>query len=59
MELELSSQDGAVDAKCLYTLSRNYGKTFSLLNLTGIIAIAGIQTVKTRKKQPKQPSYIS
>jgi hypothetical protein len=52
------NMDGVVDAKDLYILSRNYGKTFSLLSLTGIIAIAGVHTVKKRK-QPKQPSYIS
>ena len=46
--------DGAVDGKDLYILSRNYGKTFSLLSLTGIIAIASVYTIKTRKKKPKQ-----
>lgn len=54
-----SNMYGIVDAKDLYILSRNYGKTFNLLSLTGIIAIAGIQTYKTKKKQPKQPSYIN
>jgi len=49
------NMDGVVDVKDLYILSRNYGKTFSLLSLSGIIAIAGIHTVKKRK-QPKQPS---
>ena len=44
--------DGIVDAKDLYILGRNYGKTFSLLSLTGIIAVAGIHTIKARK-QPK------
>jgi len=58
------NMDGIVDVKDLYILSRNYGKTFSLLSLTGIIGIAGIHTVKKRKqpkqpKQPKHPSYIS
>jgi hypothetical protein len=52
------NMDGVVDAKDLYILGRNYGKTFSLLSLTGIIAIAGIRTVKKRK-QTKQPSYIN
>jgi hypothetical protein len=52
------NMDGTVDAKDLYILSRNYGKTFSLLSLSGIIAIAGIHKVKKRK-QSKQPSYIS
>jgi len=47
------NMDGIVDAKDLYILSRNYGKTFSLLSLTGIIAIASIHTVKKRKKQNK------
>lgn len=55
MELELLSQDGAVDAKGLYTLGRNYGKTYSLFSLSGIIGIAGIQTIKTRRKS-KQPN---
>ncbi|KPV62804.1 MAG: hypothetical protein AOA66_1203 [Candidatus Bathyarchaeota archaeon BA2] len=56
------NMDGTVDVKDLYILSRNYGKTFSLLSLSGIIAIAGIHTYKTKRKQPKQPkqpSYIS
>jgi len=44
------NMDGVVDVKDLYIVSRNYGKTFSLLSLSGIIAIAGIQTIKTRKK---------
>jgi hypothetical protein len=52
------NMDGIVDAKDLYIVGRNYGKTFSLLSLTGIVAIAGIRTVKKRR-QPKQPSYIS
>jgi len=47
------NMDGVVDAKDLYILCRNYGQTFSLLSLSGIIAIAGIHTVKKRKKQPK------
>jgi len=55
------NMDGIVDAKDLYILGRNYGKSFSLLSLSGIIAIAGIHTVKKRKqsKQPEQRSYIS
>jgi len=52
------NQDGIVDVKDLYIVGRNYGKTFSLLSLSGIIAVAGIRTVKKRK-QSKQPSYIS
>jgi hypothetical protein len=52
------NMDGIVDAKDLYILGRNYGKTFSLLSLSGIVAVAGIRTVKKRK-QNKQPSYIS
>jgi hypothetical protein len=52
------NMDGIVDSKDLYIIGRNYGKTFSLLSLSGIIAVAGIHTVKKRK-QPKQPSYIS
>jgi hypothetical protein len=47
------NQDGIVDAEDLYIVSRNYGKTFSLLSLTGIIGIAGIYTYKKRKKQPE------
>jgi len=45
------NMDGIVDAKDLYILSRNYGKTFSLLSLSGIIAIAGISTYKKRKHE--------
>ncbi len=52
------NMDGVVDNKDLYIIGRNYGQTFSLLSLTGIIAVAGIHTVKKRK-QTKQPSYIS
>jgi hypothetical protein len=52
------NMDGAVDAKDLYIIGRNYGKSLSLLSLGGIIGIAGIRTVKKRK-QSKQPSYIS
>jgi len=44
------NQDGIVDAQDLYIVSRNYGKTFSLLSLTGIIAVAGIHTYKKRKR---------
>jgi len=52
------NMDGVVDVKDLYIVSRNYGKTFSLLSLSGIIAIAGIRIVK-KPKQSKQASYIS
>jgi hypothetical protein len=48
------NQDGKVDIQDLYIVSRNYGKTFSLLSFSGIIAIAGIQNIKTRRKS-KQP----
>jgi len=44
------NQDGVVDAKDLYIVSRNYGKTFSALSLTGIIAIAGVHTYKKRER---------
>jgi hypothetical protein len=44
------NMDGVVDAKDLYIVSRNYGKTFSLLSLSGIIGIAGIRTIKKRKQ---------
>ena len=46
------NQDGVVDVQDLYILGKNYGKTLSLLSLSGIIAIAGIHTYKKRK-QPK------
>jgi len=46
------NQDGVVDAQDLLILSQNYGKTFSLLSLSGIVAVAGIHTYKKRK-QPK------
>jgi hypothetical protein len=52
------NMDGIVDVKDLYIIGRNYGKTFSLLSLTGIIAVAGVRTVKKRK-QSKQSSCIS
>jgi len=45
------NQDGVVDAQDLLILSQNYGKTFSLLSLTGIITVAGIHTYKKRKQQ--------
>jgi len=44
------NMDGVVDAKDLYILGRNYGKSVSLLSLGGIIGIAGIRTVKKRKQ---------
>jgi len=44
------NMDGVVDARDLYILIRNYGKTFSLLSLCGIVAVAGVQTYKTRKR---------
>ena len=47
------NQDGVVNAQDLYIVSKNYGKTFSALSLTGIIGIAGIHTYKKRKKQPE------
>jgi glutathione peroxidase-family protein len=47
------NQDGVVDVKDLAILSKNYGKTFSLLSLTGIIGIANVYTYKKRKKQPE------
>ena len=46
------NQDGVVDVQDLYILSQNYGKTFSLLSLGGIVAVAGVHTYKKRK-QPK------
>jgi hypothetical protein len=50
------NMDGVVDAKDLYILSQNYGKTFSLLSLTGIVAIASIHQIKKRKQNQKQPN---
>jgi len=49
------NMDGIVDAKDLYIVGRNYGKTLSLLSLTGMVVVAGISTVKKRK-QDKQPN---
>lgn len=45
------NQDGVVDARDLYILSRNYGKIFSVASLGGLAAIAGIHTYKKRKQQ--------
>ncbi len=44
------NQDGVVDARDLYILSRNYGKTFSVASLGGIAVIAGACTCKKRKQ---------
>jgi hypothetical protein len=52
------NMDGIVDNKDLYIIGRNYGKTFSLLSLGGIVAVAGVRAVKKRK-QSEKPSYIS
>lgn len=52
------NQDGIVDAKDLYIIGRNYGKTFSLLSIGGIAAIAGIRITKKRK-QNKQSNHTS
>jgi len=40
-------------------VNRNFGKTFSLLSLSGIITIASLQTYKTRKNQnkPAKPQF--
>jgi len=46
------NQDGVVDATDLFILSQNYGQTFSLLSLSGIIAVAGVYQYKKRK-EPK------
>ncbi len=46
------NMDGVVDNKDLYIIGRNYGKTFSLLSLGGIVAVAGLHTYKKRK-QPR------
>jgi hypothetical protein len=45
------NMDGKVDIQDLYILSRNYGKTFSLLSLSGVVGIASVHTVKARKKK--------
>lgn len=44
------NMDGVVDAKDLYILGRNYGKSISLLSFSGIVTIAGIRTYKKRKQ---------
>ena len=44
------NMDGVVDINDLLILGQNYGKTLSILSLTGIIAIAGIHTYKKRKQ---------
>ncbi len=44
------NMDGIVDAKDLYILGQNYGKTFSMISLSGIAAIAGVYTYKKRKR---------
>jgi hypothetical protein len=44
------NMDGVVDAKDLYILGKNYGRSVSLLSLSGIIGIAGIRTYKKRKQ---------
>ncbi len=44
------NQDGVVDAKDLAIVGKNYGATFSLLSLTGILGILGVQTYRTRKQ---------
>jgi hypothetical protein len=44
------NQDGIVDIQDVAIVGQNYGQTFSLLSLTGIIAVAGIHTYKKRKQ---------
>jgi hypothetical protein len=44
------NMDGVVDAKDLAIVGRNYGSTFSLLSLTGILGILGVHTYKARKR---------
>ncbi len=43
--------DGVVDAKDLYIVGRNYGQTFSLLSLGGLVAVAGVHTIKKRRQK--------
>jgi hypothetical protein len=44
------NQDGVVDAKDLAIVGKNYGMTFSLLSLGGILGILGVQTYKARNR---------
>ena len=44
------NQDGIVDIQDVAIVAQNYGKTFSLLSLTGIIAVAGVHQYKKRKQ---------
>jgi len=44
--------DGEVDLDDLFIVLINYGETFSVLSLTGIVAVAGIHIYRKRK-QPK------
>ncbi|MDH5690051.1 MAG: hypothetical protein OEY81_01300, partial [Candidatus Bathyarchaeota archaeon] len=44
------NQNGIVDIQDLAIVAQNYGKTFSLLSLTGIIAVAGVHQYKKRKQ---------
>jgi hypothetical protein len=45
------NQDGVVDARDLYILSQNYGKTFSAVSVGGIVAVASVHTYKKRKQK--------
>jgi len=44
------NQDGIVDIQDVAIVAQNYGQTFSLLSLTGIIGVAGVHTYKKRKQ---------
>jgi hypothetical protein len=44
------NQDGIVDAQDLVIVGKNYGATFSLLSLGGILGILGVQTYRARKR---------
>jgi len=39
-----------IRVKCMHAVAQNYGQTFSLLSLTGIIAVAGVHQYKKRKQ---------
>jgi hypothetical protein len=44
------NMDGIVDAKDLAIVGKNYGMTFSLLSLGGLLGVLGVQTYKARKR---------
>ena len=44
------NQDGVVDIQDVAIVAQNYGQTFSLLSLTGIIGVASVHQIKKRKQ---------